>query len=182
MLGLAGGTAVSPATAQAQGLNIENITGTITNRAGHAIGTFEGSLSDLVFAVENGQVVATGLLEGDVLNRGGNVITSISREVTLPLTDLVANPAPGVCQVLNLSLGPIDLNLLGLVLHVDEINLDLTANPAGGILGELLCDLAGGLDLGDFLGDLLGGLLGGSLLQNIVGLLNQVLGGLSLGG
>jgi hypothetical protein len=53
--------------------------------------------------------------------------------------------APGqVCTILDLVLGPLDLNLLGLMIHLDRVHLLITADPNGGILGSLLCSLAGG--------------------------------------
>ena len=53
--------------------------------------------------------------------------------------------APGqVCEILDLVLGPLDLNLLGLMIHLDRVHLRITADPNGGILGSLLCSLAGG--------------------------------------
>jgi hypothetical protein len=51
---------------------------------------------------------------------------------------------PGVCTVLDLVLGPLDLNLLGLLVHLDRTQLRITADPTRGILGSLLCALAGG--------------------------------------
>jgi hypothetical protein len=51
---------------------------------------------------------------------------------------------PGVCTVLDLVLGPLDLNLLGLMVHLDRVQLRITADPRRGILGSLLCGLAGG--------------------------------------
>jgi hypothetical protein len=51
---------------------------------------------------------------------------------------------PGVCTVLDLVLGPLDLNLLGLMVHLDRVQLRITADPRRGILGSLLCSLAGG--------------------------------------
>jgi hypothetical protein len=51
---------------------------------------------------------------------------------------------PGICTVLNLMLGPLDLNLLGLMVHLDRVHLRITADPEGGLLGSLLCGLAGG--------------------------------------
>ena len=51
---------------------------------------------------------------------------------------------PGVCTVLDLILGPLDLNLLGLMVHLDRTQLRITADPRRGILGSLLCALAGG--------------------------------------
>jgi hypothetical protein len=51
---------------------------------------------------------------------------------------------PGVCTILDLMLGPLDLNLLGLIVHLDRVHLRITADPRRGILGSLLCGLAGG--------------------------------------
>jgi hypothetical protein len=81
-------------------------------------------------------------------------------------------PAQGVlCSVLDLALGPIDLDLLGLVVHVDPINITIDAQAGGGLLGNLLC----GLDLGSLLGNLTGL---SNLLNQITDLLNGILGGL----
>jgi hypothetical protein len=53
--------------------------------------------------------------------------------------------APGeICTVLDLVLGPLDLNILGLMIHLDRVRLLITADPNGGILGSLLCSLSGG--------------------------------------
>jgi hypothetical protein len=53
--------------------------------------------------------------------------------------------APGtVCSILDLVLGPLDLNVLGLLIHLDRLRLTITAVRGGGILGDLLCGLAGG--------------------------------------
>jgi hypothetical protein len=53
--------------------------------------------------------------------------------------------APGtVCSILDLVLGPLDLNLLGLMIHLDRLRLTITAVRGGGLLGDLLCGLAGG--------------------------------------
>jgi hypothetical protein len=49
------------------------------------------------------------------------------------------------CKVLDLILGPLDLNLLGLMVHLDQVHLQITADPNGGVLGALFCALAGGL-------------------------------------
>jgi hypothetical protein len=49
-----------------------------------------------------------------------------------------------ICPVLDLTLGPLDLNLLGLMVHLDTVHLVITADSEGGILGSLFCSLAGG--------------------------------------
>ena len=83
-----------------------------------------------------------------------------NRPVTIPLID--ANQ--DACEILHLELGPIDLNLLGLVVHVDRIVIDITAQPGpGNLLGNLLCAIAGLLDQPgaplDIIQDLLNSLL-----------------------
>lgn len=49
-----------------------------------------------------------------------------------------------ICQVLTLTLGPTHLNLLGLIVDLNRVHLVITADSEGGILGQLLCGLAGG--------------------------------------
>jgi hypothetical protein len=49
-----------------------------------------------------------------------------------------------ICPILDLTLGPLDLNLLGLMVHLDVVHLVITADSTGGVLGSLLCSLAGG--------------------------------------
>ena len=60
-----------------------------------------------------------------------------------------AQTAPS-CRVLNLILGPLDLNLLGLVVELygenrqSPITLTITSFPGQGVLGDLFCSLSGG--------------------------------------
>ncbi len=64
----------------------------------------------------------------------------------------VSGTQAGACDILNLSVGPLDLNLLGLDVVLDDcdggpVTVDITAQPGGGkLLGNLLCNLAGLLD------------------------------------
>jgi hypothetical protein len=47
--------------------------------------------------------------------------------------------ATGSCEILNLVLGPLDLDLLGLVVHLDQVVLNITAEQGpGNLLGNLL--------------------------------------------
>jgi hypothetical protein len=86
-------------------------------------------------------------------------------------------PEPDVCPILHLELGPLDLNLLGLRVQLNQVVLDVTAIPGpGNLLGNLLCAVAGLLDGFD-----LGGVLGG-LLQNLLDALIRLLEGLGQGG
>jgi hypothetical protein len=60
--------------------------------------------------------------------------------VTVPLQAVAA--AGPTCSVLNLVLGPLHLELLGLVVDLNQVHLAITADPAGGVLGRLFCSLA----------------------------------------
>ena len=46
------------------------------------------------------------------------------------------------CSVLDLVLGPLNLNLLGLEVNLNQVHLTVTAEPTGGVLGSLFCGLA----------------------------------------
>ncbi len=51
------------------------------------------------------------------------------------------------CDVLFLDLGPLDLDLLGLEIHLDEVVLEITAvADAGNLVGNLLCAVTSLLD------------------------------------
>jgi hypothetical protein len=54
-----------------------------------------------------------------------------------------AQVAPaGTCSILDLVLGPLHLDLLGLVVDLNRVHLTITGDPAGGVLGRLLCGLS----------------------------------------
>ena len=72
-----------------------------------------------------------------------SVTTTSSGTKTLSVGTGAKSPL-AICPVLSLTLGPLDLNLLGLMVHLDQVNLTITADSEGGILGSLLCSLAGG--------------------------------------
>lgn len=93
----------------------------------------------------------------------------------LAVTSVTGTQA-GACDILNLQLGPLDLTLLGLNVHLDDcaggpVTLAITAIPgAGNLLGNLLCSLAGLLD-GGAATNLIDG-----LLRQIAGVIGQLLG------
>jgi hypothetical protein len=62
-------------------------------------------------------------------------------QVPLPLPPL---PAGNACSILSLDLGPINLNLLGLVVRTNQIQLRIDAvQGPGNLLGNLLCGITG---------------------------------------
>jgi hypothetical protein len=52
-----------------------------------------------------------------------------------------ATPA-ATCSILDLVLGPLHLDLLGLVVDLNRVHLTITGDPAGGVLGRLLCGVS----------------------------------------
>jgi hypothetical protein len=49
-----------------------------------------------------------------------------------------------LCPILELTLGPLDANLLGLIVHLDQVHLTIVADSDGGILGNLFCSVFNG--------------------------------------
>jgi hypothetical protein len=143
---------------------------------------FAGQFTLQRFKSQQGVLYAVGRLEGMLGQR------FVSKRVSWPVTDAAANdtaggpqgfaapqvvPTPNACSILTLALGPLDLNLLGLRVALDPVNLLIEAIPdPGNLLGNLLCAVAGLLD-----GGLGGGPLAG-LLTSITNLLNAILAGL----
>ena len=126
-----------------------------------ANGTFTGIFSLSRFVARNGQVAAVGTLTGTVTDAAGQTVGAIVRTITLPVLNI-----SGTCDILHLELGPIDLDLLGLVVHVDKIVVDIDAQSGpGNLLGNLLCAVANLLN-------------NNGPLAGIVNLLNQILGNL----
>ena len=124
-------------------------------------GTFTGVFTLTQFVLRNGQVAAVGTLTGTVTNAAGQTVGAIVRNLTLSLITINAT-----CDILHLELGPIDLNLLGLVVHVDKIVIDIDAQSGpGNLLGNLLCAIANLLN-------------NNGPLSTLVNLLNQLLGAL----
>jgi hypothetical protein len=91
------------------------------------------------------------LVTGDVLDAAGNVIATLTAGGST-LTGPNGTGPNASCQILYLTLGPIFLDLLGLVVEVpDPIIIDIRAEPGpGALLGNLLCALVGLLDGGAF--------------------------------
>lgn len=139
-----------------------------------------GSITITAFKKVDGVINAVGTFTGTVAGvNGGQEFTT---GFTAPVTEVggkslgggasaLAAPASGSCQILDLTLGPLHLDLLGLVVDLNQVHLTITAEEGpGNLLGNLLCQVAGLLDNNTGTGGLSG------LLQSITALLNQILG------
>ena len=120
---------------------------------------FKGTFTIQHFRAVGSKVYAVGTLKGTVKNR------KVTREnLSIPAT-LAGAPAGGAraaqlsCKVLTLTLGPLDLNLLGLRVQLNQVNLRITAIPGGGLLGDLLCGITNLLNPAGLLGNQLAAVL-----------------------
>ena len=177
------------ASAQQGNKNTNRLIVPVTGAAA-GVGAVAGNYAISRFEVKDGQLVAVGQVTATVRDAAGNLVRTFVSDVTVPVTSggsRVAKRAAdvgavgscdagsdgsadiggaqlGSCDILSLVLGPLDLNLLGLQISLNQVVLDITAQAgAGNLLGNLLCAITGLLD-------------GGSLGLQVVNLLNQLIG------
>jgi hypothetical protein len=144
---------IAAAQGQAQGPQASTITVPVTGSGGG--GTFAGTFQLQRFANQAGQVVAQGILSGTLTAANGTV-TSVIKTVALPAA--ITN---STCQILDLDLGPLSLDILGLQVNLSRVVLDITAQAgAGNLLGNLLCGVANLLNDPNGLVRLLNSILG----------------------
>jgi len=153
-------TTTAAAATSAPGQLISTVTGTFTNSDG--TGTFTGTFTPRKFSVVNGVLEATGVLKGTLTDADGTQIGTVDRTVTDTVNTGGTSAAPLACSILNLTLGPLNLNLLGLVVTLNQVHLTITAVPGvGNLLGNLLCDITNLLNSGGSLSTI-------SVLLNVV--------------
>jgi hypothetical protein len=147
----------------------------------HGNGGFTGTLTITNVVAQGADIFVEGVVAGTVTRSSQEPLGTIfSVPVRLPLTGnwhQVASLRPGpergivlaqsTCGVLHLSIGAVDLNVLGVVVTTTPITLDVSGNTAGP-LGSLVCTIL-------------------NLVTTVTGLLNSLtslLGGLggALGG
>ena len=135
-----GSTTTVAAPAVQRGTLTSTVAGTFSKADGQ--GKFAGTFTPTKFSVVNGVLEATGLVKGTMTDANGAALGTVSQTATIPVDRTAAPDAVG-CNVLNLTLGPLNLNLLGLVVTLNQVHLTITAVPgAGTLLGNLLCAVA----------------------------------------
>ena len=158
VIAVLGSTLVAPLTAGAQSTSpFSGIPVSVSN----TLGSFVGTATINRFAVQGGQLVAIGTITGTVTTFATGATQTLTQNFVAPVTNL-----NGSCQILDLDVGAIHLDLLGLVVDLAPIHLDITAQPgAGNLLGNLLCSIASLLDQSPT----------AALQRSLAQLLNQVL-------
>jgi len=142
-------------------------------QGGGLLGDLLCSIANLLNGGANLADVLAGLTSAQLNILDSGLTQVLNQAVFIPLTQSDA-VAAAACNVLNLDLGPIDLNLLGLRVQLNDCNngpvtLDITATPGGGLLGNLLCALSNALSQGSLQGI-------NTLLRNIAALLGALVG------
>jgi hypothetical protein len=126
-------------------------------------GTFEGRIidPDVSYQSATDRLRIGGALAGTA-TRSGGATERVRQEFR---TQLSVSQQRRRCEILDLDIGRIHLDLLGLVVNIAPIHINVFAVPgAGNLLGNLLCALVGllddlrGPDLANFLEGLLGAL------------------------
>jgi hypothetical protein len=113
------------------------------------------------FVESGGDIVAVGTVTATQIL--GGTVQTVTQQVRIPL---LLDQTTGTCEILNLVLGPLHLDLLGLVVDLNQLELDIVAEAGpGNLLGNLLCAVAGLLDTD-------------GALAGIANLLNQILAAL----
>lgn len=161
------------ATASAQNKNTNRLVVPITGVAA-GVGNVTGNFAISRFATQNDQLVAIGALTATVTDATGQIVRTFTTQVTMPVSrggaaaaqsaGAISAAAIGSCDILDLVLGPLHLDLLGLVVDLNQVVLTITGTTGSGdLLGNLLCSITGLLD-------------GASIGNQLVNLLNQLIG------
>lgn len=104
--------------------------------------------TDVAIQSLNLEGVNFNAVTGTLTATGGSVTGTLGGlPFTTDITNFVLQKLSGRgnrCAILNLALDPIHIALLGLHVDTSPICLDITAMEGQGVLGELLCGLAGG--------------------------------------
>src|SRR5215212_2042050 len=154
IVALAGVAAVAAPSSQAKSPATGALSVPVNDTVNQVVGTFNITS----FQVVNGAIQAVGTFTGTV----AGVPT------TTPGTSQVTG-GTGSCRILDLTLGPLHLDLLGLVVDLNQVHLTITAQQGpGNLLGNLLCAVA----------NLLNGNASSTALQQLANLLNGILGAL----
>ena len=141
--------------------------------SGALLGNLLCGIANLLNGGLSQSAALAGLTATELTTLNNGLTQLLNQAVFIPLTNSDALVSAS-CNVLSLAIGPVDLNLLGLRVELDNcsngpVTVDVTADPTGGLLGNLLCGLANLLN-------------GGNpntltaLLQNIASLIGALLG------
>jgi len=143
------GVGVTPAqAAQNAGLSVPFVARVTSDSSqpGLPVGTqIPGTLNIQRFVAQNGEAVAVGTATLLIPGRAPTVVPVAVNVIRGQQGGVTAQQA--ACDILHLVLGPLHIDLLGLIIDLNEVHLDIVAQPGpGNLLGNLLCAIVGLLD------------------------------------
>jgi len=168
-----------PASQRAALLTDVPVTGTVVGG-----GSFTGTITATKLTIDEvtRQLSMTAVVNGTATKASGEVVDVVNQTVTVPVSinqpgaatmGLVQPAAQASCGILNLVLGPLHLDLLGLVVDLNQVILNVFAmTGAGNLLGNLLCALTGLLDIPGAI----------AAITHILDMVNSLLSGLTTPG
>ncbi len=133
-----------PVTAGAQttptGIAVTSFKNVPISGTAHNGKKFTGHFSVDQFVTRGGTKYAIGTVTGQI---GQRSVTQAHVSLPVQVGKSGAAGTAATCPVLHLVLGPLDLNLLGLKVHLNQVVLDITAQSGpGNLLGNLVCSVA----------------------------------------
>jgi hypothetical protein len=148
---LLGGTGIASAQQDPARLTqVVPISGTVTQGGNAFKGKqFTGTYTIEKFVEKGGKLYSVGSLKGKVANKKlskDNVMlpANVGANQTAHSSQLPPLPPGNSCSILSLDLGPLNLNILGLVIRTNLIQLRIDAvRGPGNLLGNLLCAITG---------------------------------------
>ncbi|WP_230202796.1 hypothetical protein [Parafrankia discariae] len=153
---LVGSVATASSAGAAPAAVVEGFSTPVSGRNGTT--AFDGTFTTTGFEQRAGELVALGTVTGTATDTATGATEPVSQAVATPVT---AAATPLGCDVLNLVLGPLHLDVLGLVVDLNQVVLNITAQAGlGNLVGNLLCGVTNLLDV-----------LGVTQLLNILNLL-----------
>ncbi len=140
-------TSSAVATTATQSSKAGSMSSRVNGTFNHGRGTVHGTFVPKRFIERGKHAYAYGVLHATLRRADGSLKGRTSKLVSIPVKNGAASKAKANCQVLDLVLGPLDLNLLGLKVHLNRVVLNIVAaSGAGALLGNLICAVAGLLD------------------------------------
>jgi hypothetical protein len=138
----------------------QSINAPLMTAAGEAAGTLQGTIYLTRIDLVDGALVGTARIIGTATTAAGSQAVDFTTTAPLTMngaggvaqlagatTQDATTQAIGECDIVNLVLGPLHLDILGLVVDLNQVVLDVVAQAgAGNLLGNLLCAVVSLLD------------------------------------
>jgi hypothetical protein len=158
---LVGGAGIASAQGPARLSQVVPMSGKVAKGKGFKGKKFTGTYTIQRFVSKGGKLYSVGTLKGKAgskkinkqnvqlpaaaaNNATGSQASASQVPPLVPALPLPPLPAGNSCAILSLDLGPINLNVLGLVIRTNQIQLRIDAvQGPGNLLGNLLCGITG---------------------------------------